>query len=72
MGKKFVWLDGSEHDVPDPNWDKRKAEEMGLIPVSEDKPIIFGSDTSYLRNLQAARAFAQTSGYDLPSLESSR
>lgn len=30
-GKKYLWMDGTTRDKPDPNWDQKKAEELGLI-----------------------------------------
>jgi hypothetical protein len=31
MAKNFIWLDGSEHDVPDPSWNLEEAQRKGFI-----------------------------------------
>jgi hypothetical protein len=32
--RKFIWLDGSEHDIPDPNWNEDEARRRGLVASS--------------------------------------
>jgi len=29
--KKFLWMDGSVHTEPDPNWNQEKAINLGLV-----------------------------------------
>ncbi|MFA5025334.1 MAG: hypothetical protein WC503_02420 [Candidatus Shapirobacteria bacterium] len=32
MSKKYVWLDGTTHETPDPDWTEEEAVKRGLIP----------------------------------------
>jgi hypothetical protein len=31
--KKYVWMDRSIHDTPDPNWNQAEAVRLGIIPA---------------------------------------
>lgn len=74
MAKKYIWMDGTEHEVPDPDWNQKEAERLGLIPNQNSGPLpIVGGSDSFYKNLMAKRLFlSQTNGYDLPVLENSR
>ena len=39
MGKKFVWLDGSTREAPDPNWNLEAAQKAGLISAASRGPV---------------------------------
>lgn len=32
-GKKYLWLDGTTHSEPDPNWTEQEAIKRGLVPA---------------------------------------
>ena len=31
--RKYLWLDGTTHNEPDPDWTQEKAKERGIIPT---------------------------------------
>lgn len=33
--KKYLWLNNTVHEYPDPEWTEDKAVELGLIPARE-------------------------------------
>jgi len=52
---KYVWMDGTTRGEPDPNWDEKKAMELGLIPTPTESPLkIFRTTMRPSPRLEAA------------------